>query len=362
MENAGSRVDVRLGERSYCVRIGAGLLDALGGFFKQDHFPPVCAVITDSNVGPLYAPRAMASLAAAGFQPVRLDVPAGEPSKSLAQAGELCERMIAAGLDRHAFVVALGGGVVGDLAGFVAAIYFRGIPYVQVPTTIVSQVDSAVGGKTGVNAAQGKNLIGAFHQPRLVVADVETLRSLPAREFNEGCAEIVKHGIIRDRALFDSLETFDRADTAALVALIARNVAIKAAIVSADEHETTGERALLNFGHTVGHGIEAAAGYGKFLHGEAVSLGIVAACILSMKKAGLPRAENDAILARLRQFGLPTRLPAEVSTEAVMTALRADKKFAAGRVRFVLCPRIGEAFVSKEVRMEEIRETVEALR
>jgi 3-dehydroquinate synthase len=355
-------VDVPLGDRSYAVLIGPGLLDTLGGLLKAKGFPARCAVITDSNVGPLYTTRTAASLTAAGFSPLTLEIPAGESSKSLAQAGELCERMIEAGLDRHSFVIALGGGVVGDLAGFVAAIFHRRIPFVQVPTTIVAQVDSAVGGKTGVNAAHGKNLIGAFHQPRLVVADIGTLRTLPAREFNEGCAEIIKHAIIRDRALFESLEKFDRAKSDALASLIARNVSIKAAIVAADEHETTGERALLNFGHTVGHGIEAAAGYGKFLHGEAVSLGIAAACTLSMKKAGLSRTENDTILARLRQFALPTRLPTDVPTDAIMSALRADKKFAAGRVRFVLCPRIGGAFVSKEVTLDEIRDAIESLR
>jgi len=262
-------------------------------------------------------------------------------------------------MDRNSFVVALGGGVIGDLAGFVASIYYRGIPFVQIPTTIVSQVDSAVGGKTGVNAVGGKNLIGAFHQPRIVLADVATLASLPIRELNEGFAEIIKHAIIRDRAMMESLASLDIND---LSPLIARNVEIKAAIVSEDEFETKGLRALLNFGHTVGHGIENAAGYGTYFHGEAISLGIIAAAHLSMEKAQLPAEDFAMILRQLERFKLPTKLPASIETEAIMNSLLKDKKFAQGSVRFVLTPRIGEAFVSKEVTLEDIRGAIEKLR
>lgn len=352
-------VDVRLGARSYQVLIGSGILDSLGTLVVQRSLAPRCALITDSNVGPLYAERAEQSLRDAGFEPCIITVPAGEQSKSMSQIASVCDQMIDARLDRSSFVVALGGGVVGDLAGFVAAIYFRGIPFVQVPTTIISQVDSAVGGKTGVNAPGGKNLLGAFHQPRLVVADVDTLRTLPEREFNEGFAEIIKHAIIRDRELFDKLATINHAS---LGPLIARNVEIKAAIVAADEQETKGERALLNFGHTIGHAIEAAAGYGRYLHGEAISLGLVAACQLSMQKAGLSQHENDLIIQRLEQFKLPTRLPVEISTESILAAMQTDKKFAQGAIRFVLCPKIGSAFVSKDVTVEEIRDTITKLR
>ncbi len=351
------RVDVRLGPRSYSVHIGAGLLESVGKIARELSLRGRCAIVTDSNVGRLYADRAANALRE--FEPLIVTVPAGEKSKSLAEAENVCEQMIATGLDRSSFVVALGGGVVGDLAGFVAAIYYRGIPYVQVPTTIIAQVDSAVGGKTGVNARGGKNLIGAFHQPRAVIADVVTLDSLPEREFNEGFAEIIKHAIIRDAEMFADLEKFDRAN---LAPLIARNVAIKAAIVSADEHETTGERALLNFGHTVGHAIENAAGYGRFLHGEAIALGIVAASDLSMRCAGLSREEHERILSRLAQFSLPTHLPDDISTDAIMAALRTDKKFAAGQVRFVLTSQIGSAFVSRDVTLAQIRDAVENLR
>lgn len=353
-------VEVTLDARSYRVHIGAGLLNSSAKICEDLALRGRCAIITDSHVEPLYAGRVADALSR--WQPLILTVSAGENSKSLTQVEEICDRMIAAGLDRSAFIVALGGGVIGDLAGFVAAIYYRGISYVQIPTTIVSQVDSSVGGKTGVNARGGKNLIGAFYQPRAVIADVDTLRTLPEREFNEGFAEVIKHAIIRDAELFDSLKNFRRENNSDLTPLIARNVAIKAAIVSADEHETTGERALLNFGHTIGHGIENAAGYGRYLHGEAISLGIVAASEISMRRAGLPREPRDEILALLKQFDLPTRLPSDISTETIMSALRTDKKFVAGQVRFILTSRIGSAFVSKDITFEEIRAVVEALR
>ena len=350
---------VDLGSRSYQVLVGDGLLNSLGAHLQPVGLGKRCAIVTDSNVGPLYAGAAQRSLQEAGYSAEIITIPAGEESKCMAVAGEICELMIAQRMDRGAFVVALGGGVVGDLAGFAASIYYRGIPYVQIPTTIVSLVDSAVGGKTGVNAVGGKNLIGSFHQPKLVLADVATLSSLPLREFNQGFAEIIKHAIIRDRPMMESLCSLDLDN---LAPLIARNVEIKASIVSQDEHETKGLRALLNFGHTVGHAIENAAGYGSYFHGEAISLGIVAASHLSVEKAGLSSEDFELILRNLERFKLPTKLPANISTEAVMNTLLTDKKFAGGSVRFVLTPRIGEAFVSKDVTLEEIRGAVEKLR
>jgi len=355
-------VEVSLDHRAYNVLIGPGLLEGIGSLVAPLGLGKQCAIITDSTVGPLYGERALASLRESGFAPVLITVPAGETSKSMATAEQVCEEMIAAGLDRKSWVVALGGGVVGDLAGFVAAIYYRGLPFVQIPTTIIAQVDSAVGGKTGVNAASGKNLIGAFHQPRLVVADTATLQTLPAREFNEGFAEVIKHAAIRDASLLDAVLQPDlQGDLPRLAAIIERNVAIKAAIVIEDEHETKGTRALLNFGHTIGHGIENAAGYGRYLHGEAISLGLAAACRLSVARAGLPEAESRRVLEALRHFGLPLQLDPAISPDAVMTALRTDKKFSRGEVRFVLVPKLGEAFVSKAVTLEEIRAEVDAL-
>lgn len=352
-------VDVRLGERSYQVLIAPGLLENAGDKLRKITNATSCAVITDSNVAELYAPAILKTLGAAGFEPTLAVVPAGEQSKSMEHVESLCDQMISAGLDRKSFVVAFGGGVVGDLAGFVASVYYRGIPFAQIPTTIVAQVDSSVGGKTGVNATGGKNLIGTFHQPRVVLADTDTLQTLPAREFNEGMAEAIKHAIIRDAQLFVDTAKLDRNHMAHF---IARNVAIKAAIVSADEHETTGERALLNFGHTIGHGIEAAAGYGRYLHGEAISLGMAAACFLSAKKAGLPGEEHERIIALLHQFHLPTKLPADISTGDIVAALKTDKKFSRGKIRFVLTSRIGSAFLSEDVTMSDIEHAIEAIR
>ena len=353
-------VTVALGPRSYNVTVGPGLLDTLGDAARELGLGKGCALISDTNVARLHGERAMASLRGAGFQPAAITVPAGEKSKSMEQVEWICERMIEAGLDRKGFVVALGGGVIGDLAGFAAAVYYRGVPFVQAPTTIVAQVDSSVGGKTGVNARNGKNLIGAFHQPRAVVADTDTLATLtPEREFNEGFAEVIKHGAIRDKTLLDAVEKLDRGN---LAELVARNVAIKARIVEADEEERTGERALLNFGHTIGHAIEAAAGYGKLLHGEAISLGLVAACGLSVEKAGLDPAEAGRVTRLLEQFKLPVKLPQGVPLDGILAALKADKKFEEGAIRFVLCPRLGEEFVSKDVTMRDVTKAVEGLR
>lgn len=369
MNPAFHSVEVSLGERAYEVRIGNGILARLGEWIAGTPSDPgfafgkKCAVITDSTVGPLYAETVLRSLADAGDSPTLITVPAGESSKAMSVAESVCEQMIAAGLDRKSWVVALGGGVVGDLAGFVAAIYYRGLPFVQIPTTVISQVDSAVGGKTGVNSRLGKNLIGAFHQPRFVIADVQTLQTLPPREFNEGVAEIVKHGAIRDRSLLEAICAPNlQFQPEPLAEIIRRNVEIKARIVAADEHETTGERALLNFGHTVGHGIENAAGYGKYLHGEAISIGIMAALRLSAEKAGLSAEECQTVEACLDFYSLPKTLPAEITTASIMDALKTDKKFAAGEVRFVLVPRLGQAVVSRAVTLADIHAAVEALR
>jgi 3-dehydroquinate synthase len=317
-------------------------------------------VISDENVGPLHGATVMASLEEAGNKAVLLTVPAGEKSKCLATAGDLCDRMIAAGLDRSSFVVALGGGVVGDLAGLVAAIYYRGIPFVQIPTTIVAQVDSSIGGKTGVNARAGKNLIGAFHQPRLVLADTGTLATLPDREYHEGFAEVIKHGVIRDAAMLDELDP--AAPRGDLAPLVARNIAIKAAIVAEDEHEQTGTRALLNFGHTMAHAIENAAGYGRFLHGEAVSLGMAAALEISQRKHGLTATDAGRVRDKLSAYGLPLTLPSDLTTDALLDAARRDKKFSGGQIRFVVCPKLGEAFVAEDVTEDDIRAAIDSLR
>lgn len=359
-------LEIRSSSHSYPIYLGEGLLARSGEVLAHHGFGKVgnvCAVITDETVSAFHGSKLLEGLRLGGFAPCLITIPPGEGSKSLAEVARTVDELAKAGLDRHAFVVALGGGVVGDLAGFVAAVYYRGIPCLQVPTTVVSQVDSAVGGKTGVNIAAGKNLLGAFHPPALVLADVDTLSTLPAREFNEGMAEAIKHAVIRDRNLLDRLIMLRRTDSAELIAVIRRNLEIKAEIVSRDEFEH-GDRALLNFGHTLGHAIEQAAGYGTYLHGEAISLGMVAAARLSVQKAALPRSDYAEIIAALRHYDLPTALPPDFPDEAAMNSLDRDKKFAAGAVRFVLSPGIGSAYLSApgQVTRGDLRRELAGLR
>lgn len=355
-------VHVNLGSRSYNVLSAYGLLQDAATLIQQAGLKGKAAIITDSNVGPLYAEALIQSLSKAGYTTSLHTVPAGEASKSMSNVEHLCREMTQQEHDRASFVIALGGGVVGDLAGFVASVFYRGVPFVQIPTTIVSLVDSSVGGKTGVNIAEGKNLVGAFHQPQLVIADPATLSTLPGREYREGYAEAIKHAAIRDAAMLDELEALDSANQAPPAELIARNIAIKARVVEEDEQETSGTRALLNFGHTIGHGIEAAVPYGTLLHGEAISLGIRAALILSEKYSTLTSVESERILGLLSQFELPLQLPESISTETVLNKLKRDKKFNAGKINFVLLSKLGEAFVSNEVTWEAIEDAVEAIR
>lgn len=345
---------------SYRVFLEDGILHQVGNLIRSETgLRGRSIILTDDRVAPLYATPLRDSLHAAGYESEIVEVSSGESSKSWTVLETICDAMIAAGLDRSSFLIALGGGVIGDLGGFASAIYYRGIPFVQIPTTIVSQVDSSVGGKTGINARGGKNLIGAFHQPALVLADPLTLQSLPPREFTEGLAEIVKHAAIRDPEM---LPLIPPAWQPGLAPLLARNVAIKAAIVAADEKETTGERALLNFGHTIGHAIENAAGYGQFLHGEAVSLGLVAALRLSRELAGLSPNDEQLILDTLLRLGLPTDLRQAPPTEALLTAMRTDKKFTAGKLRFVLLRAPGNAFLSDVVTEPLLVRVLENLR
>ena len=359
-------MQIRVGNWNYQAVVGSKLLEKSGLRIRKVLRGPHCAIISDSNVAPLFGDRVRQRLASSGFQPALITIPAGETSKTLEQVGAICDQMIAAGLDRQSFVIGLGGGMVGDISGFVAAIYERGIPHVQIPTTLLGMVDSSIGGKTGVNARDGKNLIGAVHHPSLVIDDVDLLKTLPRREFNQGFAEIIKHAIIADAEMFrrvpqvSNLRTEQEASWK-LAPLIQRNIEIKSRIVAKDELDQTGERALLNFGHTIGHAIERAGNYREFLHGEAVSLGIVAACAISIKKAGLPRDQRDAVIDLLRVFELPTRLPAKISRAKIFDALPFDKKFERGKVSFVVTPAIGSARLSSDVTMEDIREAIDQL-
>ncbi|MFZ4766406.1 MAG: 3-dehydroquinate synthase [Roseimicrobium sp.] len=354
-------VRVNLAERSYDVLIGFGLLPTLGTLALERLSRKKCAVVTDSNVAPLYAALVQQSLWSAGISATLITVPAGESSKCMAVAEDVCRQMLQAGLDRKSFLVALGGGVVGDLAGFASSIFLRGIPYIQVPTTVLSQVDSSVGGKTGVNTPEGKNLIGTFAQPALVVADAHTLHSLAPREYGEGFAEIIKHAAIRDASMFDAI-TAVADGQGDLADLIRRNVAIKAEIVERDEHETTGLRALLNFGHTIGHAIEASAGYGEMLHGEAIGLGMMAAATISSQVSGLPPLGRAKIVNLIKRFGLPTKLPDTMSAETILAHMKHDKKFSEGSIRFVLLRALGDAFVSEDVTETHIVNGIKGLR
>ena len=318
--------------------------------------------IRDSNVAGPYLTGVQRALEISGYETTSHVFPAGESSKSMSETTSLCRSLIEDGHDRSSFIIALGGGVVGDLAGFIASIFYRGIPFVQIPTTIVSQVDSAVGGKTGVNTPEGKNLVGCFHQPRLVIIDPETLLTLPSREFREGFAEVIKHAAIRDIDMMAELENVDPDNQVVSATLIAQNVAIKAAIVEEDEEEHSGTRALLNFGHTIGHAIEAAVPYGTYLHGEAISLGIRAALKLSEDYAGLTIEESERVLDILETFRLPLLLTEDIETDAILEKLDRDKKFFRGKRTFVLLDRIGNAITNDEVPPEAVRAAIEYLR
>jgi 3-dehydroquinate synthase len=353
-------VPVSLGERSYKILVGGGLLDRLGRECARLGPGRRCAVITDSNVGPLHGARAMESLRAAGFDPVLVTIPAGERSKRWQVVARCHDELAKARLERRSFVVALGGGVVGDLAGFVAATYLRGVAFVQVPTTLLAQVDSSVGGKVGINLKAGKNLVGAFHQPRLVLCDLDVLGTLPAREFQSGIAEVIKYGVIADAAMFRRLERgmprLLARDAAELAWVVARSCAVKAWVVGQDETES-GLRAILNFGHTVGHALEAISAYGKWLHGEAISVGQVVASQLSVATQGMPQADADRVRALLQRAGLPveTRL-AKAQATRLAAAMQLDKKVVGGEVRFVLARRIGEVTWGQAVPIDRVLE------
>lgn len=340
------KVKVDLGSRSYPILIGGDLLATLGKECAKLELGKRCAIISDSKVSRLYSKAAIRSLKAAGFDPILLTVPAGETSKSLKQVQQLCDELASHRLERKSFIVALGGGVVGDLGGFLAAIYLRGIPFVQVPTTLLAQVDSSVGGKVGVNLPAGKNLVGAFHQPRLVLCDLDSLESLPEREYRSGLAEVIKYGIIYDAPLFKRLEKdldlLLKKDRKTLEDVVARCCEIKAEVVGQDETEG-GVRAILNFGHTIGHAIEAISGYGKYLHGEAISIGQVAAARLSVTAAALPVGEAARIQKLFERAGLPVSIPLRAAQEKnLFDAMRLDKKVSGGEIQFVLARRLGK--------------------
>ncbi len=348
---SGASLTVELGERSYPIRIGRGLAPAIAAEAAAGHR---IAVITDANV----ARRQAAFLEAAfGGAPV-LALPPGEETKCFAQLERCCEFLARSGIDRAGRVFAVGGGVIGDLAGFAAACHLRGVGFVQVPTTLLAMVDSSVGGKTGVNLACGKNLAGAFHQPLAVYADLDTLRTLPGREFAAGMAEVIKHGLLADAGLFHELEQGPRLDAASpgLAAVVRRNCAIKAAVVAADEREqaASGGRALLNLGHTFGHAIEAVAGYGEYLHGEAVAIGLVLAARLSERLGRVGADVPARVAALLETYGLPVRLRAPLPLADLLAAAGRDKKARAGTATFVVLEAVGRAVTVRGIDPELI--------
>jgi 3-dehydroquinate synthase len=342
---------VELARDAHPVHVGSGILDSVGDLARDAGLKAGrAALITDSNVAKIYAPRVMASLKAAGFDAIIIEIPAGEASKSLEMLAMLYDRMTEAELDRQSVVFALGGGVVGDLGAFAAATYLRGIAVVQIPTTVVAQVDSALGGKSGVNHRLAKNLIGAFYQPKMILADVESLATLPEREFREGLAEVIKYGAIMDEQMVSDLErdmdAILRRDAAVLEAMVERSLRHKAYVVENDEREG-GLRKTLNFGHTIGHAIEASAGYGKYLHGEAVAIGMVAACRISRKFAGLAERESERLIALIRRAGLPTTMESDWRSADFMRALRLDKKRLDKDIEFILIERLGHTLIRK---------------
>ena len=357
-------VTVALGERSYPIHIGHGILDMLPQVLADVGAAGAAALVTDSNVGPLYAERTAALARQAGLNVTPHVLPAGEEHKRLAQVETLCGAFLEGGLDRSSLVIALGGGVVGDVAGFAAASFMRGIRFVQVPTTIVAQVDSSVGGKTGVNHPLGKNIIGAFHQPSAVLTDMALLTTLADRELRGGLAEVVKHGVIADAELFAYIEGHAAAilakDLAALEFPVRRSCEIKAAVVAEDERER-GRRAILNYGHTFGHAIEAVTGYTKFLHGEAVAMGMHAAGVLA-QALGLV---DQAFVARQRACLVACRLPVawpNIPVEDTLAAMKHDKKARAGALKFILASGVGHVVQHTDVTEGQVRAALVALR
>ncbi len=358
------KIPVDLGERSYNIHIGTEVLHLLPELIRASGVQGSIGIITDTNVAPSYADQVECLVREAGYTSVLHVMPAGEEQKRLIRIEEICGTLLEAGLDRAGILIALGGGVVGDITGFAAGVFMRGIPFIQIPTTIVAQVDSSVGGKTGVNHPYGKNTIGVFHQPCAVLIDMRFLDTLPERELRAGMAEVIKHGIIADSALFEFVETHVnrilKCEPDILAYPIARSCEIKAAIVAEDEKEH-GVRANLNYGHTFGHAIEAVTAYKTFLHGEAIALGMCAAGELS-RILGMV---DDSFVATQRKcissYGLPTHW-ADLPVEATWNAMMKDKKARAGTLKFILATELGHVVHRTDIQREHVYSALEAIR
>ena len=355
-------LEVELGERSYPITIGSGLL-ARGELLTAHIAGTRVVMVTNETVAPLYLSKVRAHLGR--YRPVEVILPDGEQHKSLTVLNRIFDTLLENRCDRQTTIIALGGGVVGDMAGFAAATYQRGVPFIQIPTTLLSQVDSSVGGKTGVNHALGKNMIGAFHQPRAVIIDTDTLNTLPDRELSAGLAEVIKYGLIRDPVFFVWLEQhMDRLlkrDPDALAEAIERSCRNKAEVVAADEREA-GVRATLNLGHTFGHAIETGMGYGAWLHGEAVAAGMAIAADLSHRLGWLKEPELARIRALLERARLPVQVPPKLSVARLRELMSVDKKVQAGKLRLVLLKQLGEAVITGDVPTAALDETLAAAR
>lgn len=358
------KIPVKLKERSYQVIVGAPL-ENLGGALKSLALGKKALVVTDPKVGSLYFSAVEKSLSVAGFQVSQTVIPAGEKYKAQSSAHKIYRQCIKNGFDRQSTMVALGGGVIGDLAGFAAATFMRGINFAQAPTTLLAQVDASVGGKVGINLPEGKNLVGTFYQPRIVFIDLRTLRTLPEKEFSNGLAEVIKYGVIYDENLFSLLEKnigkIGLRESAVLEKLIARCCEIKARVVSRDERESN-LRAILNFGHTIGHALEGLTAYKKYTHGEAVAIGMVGACKIAERLKLNAESVTDRLRALLKATGLPINIKGQlVVWDRFLEFLKRDKKVLDGKVRFILPTEIGRVKIVEDVPLETIKEVIQSL-
>ncbi|MDE0314273.1 MAG: 3-dehydroquinate synthase [Candidatus Poribacteria bacterium] len=352
---------VELNENSYPLLVGAGILKRIGEFLKSYAKSTKALLVTDTFVHHRYAPLVLESLKNAGFDVAIIDVPVGEESKSLEQFARIQDSLVENQLDRGSTLIALGGGVVGDLAGFAAAVYMRGIAYVQIPTTLQAQVDASVGGKTAINHPKGKNLIGAFHQPKLVLLDVDTLKTLPKRDIRAGLIEVIKMGVIRDEPLFqmveENLDEILNLDAETLIEMIARACVNKADIVAKDEKESQ-LRMVLNYGHTFGHALEALTHYKKYRHGEAVSIGMNCAAQLAVNLGMFSETDFERQRALLNRAKLPLAYPYDLSAKAICNAMYHDKKTLGGKLRLILPTRIGEVVIRDDVTDTQIIQAI----
>ena len=352
---------VELGDNSYPLVVGTGLLNGVGELLTPHIKSNKVLIVSDAFVKTCYLPVVLKSLKDAGLGVCTIEVPGGEESKSLAQFSRIQDSLVEHQLDRGSLVVALGGGVIGDLAGFAAAVYMRGIPYVQIPTTLQAQVDASVGGKTAINHPKGKNLIGAFHQPKLVLIDVGTLKTLPQRDIRAGLIEVIKMGVIRDEPLFErveeDLEAILSLDNTALIEIISQACVNKAEIVAKDEKESR-LRMVLNYGHTFGHAIEALTHYNRYRHGEAVSIGMNCAAQLAVNLGIFSETDFQRQRALLKRAKLPITLPSDLTPEALCDAMYLDKKTLGGKLRLILPTRIGEVVIRDDVDDQHVLQAI----